>query len=80
MVLQFISIALEAAIVGIALMAARKRRYIYGIALTFSIYVFYDMTHLFEMQISKSVLRVVFFIANLSMLMAVWKLHKSNGK
>jgi hypothetical protein len=39
-----LSIALEAAIAIIAVLAARKQRpHLYGFALTFTIYVFYDL-------------------------------------
>jgi len=72
MIIHYISIALEAVIVIISLLTAiiKKRYYCYGFALTFAIYVFYDLINLKNVDMSNTIL-YLFFIATLSALWAV---------
>jgi len=58
------------------LYGAIKKRAIcaYGMALTFSIYVVYDSAKFFNWNMSGNILTVMFFIASLSALWAVWKM------
>lgn len=76
--MQLISIIIEAAVVAISLMIAIKKKkiYGYGFALTFLIYVFYDLSRLFALNIPELVLTVLFFIATVSILLSLIKLYK----
>ena len=76
-ILQLVSISLEFVIVVISLMIAvsKKKAYGYGFALTFGVYVFYDLARLFSLGIDETLLYVVFFIATVSALVSVWKLY-----
>jgi len=76
-ILQLVSISLEFVIVIISLMIAvsKKKAYGYGLALTFGIYVFYDLTRLFSLGIDEMLLYAVFFIATVSALVSVWRLY-----
>jgi len=79
-ILQISSIVLEAIIVLVALMIAfgKKKMYGLGFALTFAIYVYYDLAKLMEWQTLPSLLPILFFIATLSaMLSMVGLLRKS---
>ena len=77
MIIHYISISLEAVIVIISLLAAiiKKKYHCYGFALTFAIYVFYDLINLKNVDMSETVLSF-FFIATLSALWAVWMIYK----
>ena len=77
--LQLISIALELVIVAVALGIALKKgiAYGYGFALTFAIYVFYDLANLFSWEISVSVLQISFFVATLSALISILAVYKN---
>ncbi|MHB9019453.1 MAG: hypothetical protein ACYC3G_01055 [Minisyncoccota bacterium] len=76
--IQLLSIVVEAVIVGILLYAAIKKQRIcaWGMALTFSIYVFYDTVHLFNIDVSQTIMIPVFFIASISALWAVLKMSQ----
>jgi hypothetical protein len=78
-VLHLFSIFLEAVIVVIALLLAvhKKRLYGYGFALTFGIYVVYDLANQFHHAISSDVLIIIFFIATLSALFSLWQLYRA---
>jgi len=77
--LQLFSIIIEALVVFMLLYGAIKKRAIcaYGMALTFSIYVVYDSAKLFNWAISANTLTVMFFIASLSALWAVWEMGRN---
>jgi len=77
-ILQLVSIFVELLIVVISLVIAvnKKKIYGYGFALTFGVYVFYDLSRLFLLNIPEAVLTSVFFIATLSALFSIWKLYK----
>jgi len=66
--IQLISIFLEAIIVIFCLFAAIKKKKIfaYGFALTFFIYVFYDSVRLFQLAINEGLLYASFFLATIS--------------
>ena len=75
--IQFISIILEALIAILFVMiAAKGRTYMYGIAVTFAIYVWYDLVRLMEWHISEGVQVGAFFIATLLALYTAWHLYK----
>ena len=76
--LQLISIVLESviAVSAMALALLKRKVYGYGLAVTFAIYVFYDLVKLFNLQVSSGTLAAGFFVATLSALWAVLKMFK----
>ena len=71
------SIALEVAIAVVAMLVAVKGRpYLYGLALTFAIYVLYDLGRLLGWDVEKGILSVLFLLASASALFAVWGLYR----
>lgn len=70
--LQIISIVLELVIALLACYGAIKgRRYLFGFALTFGIYVYYDLARLYAWEISETTLRAAFFVATLAALVSI---------
>jgi len=64
---QLISIALELAVAGIAIAAGLKgKTYAYGFALTYGLYVFYDLSKLYDWAIPSGPITTIFFIATLA--------------
>jgi hypothetical protein len=75
--LLVVSIALEVAVAIVAVLAALKGRpYLYGLALTFGIYVLYDLGRLLGFDVEKGILSVLFLLASASALYAVWGLYR----
>ncbi len=76
--LHIISIILEAVVALLSIMLAVSKKKIYGwfIALTFIIYVFYDLAKFLSLNISDNVLYFLFFLATLSILWAVWSIFR----
>lgn len=75
--LQTVSIAIEALIAVLAYLSARRgRRYMYGLALTFAIYVYYDAARLYGFSTPDGLLPFAFLVATLSALYAVWSLYR----
>ena len=74
--LHLLSILLEAvvALLGIMLAIGKKKMYGWCIALTFLLYVVYDLASLLALNISQDTLYVIFFVATLSILWAVWNI------
>ena len=71
------SIAREVAVAVVAMLAAVKGRpYLYGLALTFGIYVLYDVGRLLGWDVEKGILSVLFLLASASALFAVWGLYR----
>jgi hypothetical protein len=76
-----ISIILEAAITVIAIFAAREGRpYLYGLAFTFGVYVFYDLARLLRWDVEGALLSGLFLIATASALASVWSLYKDRPR
>jgi len=75
--LQYISIVIEVLVTIIALMILFKKKKQYGLcfAITFGIYVFYDLARLMTWNISSTILYVSFFIASFSALWGMWLLY-----
>lgn len=73
-----ISIIMELAIAGLALMIATKKKKVYGyaLALTFGIYVLYDSARLLSLTIAPMLLTGIFFLATCSALYAMVRLYK----
>lgn len=75
--LQLISIALEVIIASLFLRTALLgKKYLYGLVVTFTIYVFYDLARLFEWTISENLLTSLFLIATLGALYSAWAIMK----
>ena len=75
-----LSIALEAAVAIIAVLAAQKQRpHLYGFALTFTIYVFYDLARFLGWNVEHGVLSSLFLVATVSALYAVWGLYNERS-
>lgn len=71
------SIVLEVAVAAVAVLAALKGRpYLYGLALTFGIYVVYDAGRLLGWNVEKGILSLLFLLASASALFAVWGLYR----
>jgi hypothetical protein len=77
-ILVFISFALEVVVMvlGLGLAITKKKDFGWGIALTFLIYVFYDSVRFFNVKVTEAVIVVLFFIATLSILWAVWRIYE----
>lgn len=76
--INLISIGLEAVIVllslGIAL--GKKRAYGWGLALTFLVYVAYDLVRLMNWQVSQTAMTLTFLVASISATIAVYSIYK----
>jgi hypothetical protein len=74
--LQTISILLELMVVALGLMLVIGKKKMYGwcIALTFILYVFCDLANLLSLHISEDSLDILFFMATLSILWAIWNI------
>ncbi|MFH1347235.1 MAG: hypothetical protein ABIH22_00945 [Candidatus Margulisiibacteriota bacterium] len=77
-ILQSISIGIEALVLvlGIGLAMQKKKAWGWCIALCFAIYVYYDLAGLLAFNVNTLVLRILFFIASISILWAVWKIYQ----
>ena len=82
MVLQNISIAVEAsiAVLGILIALRRKKIYGWGIFMTFFIYGVYDFAKLTNLSVSEIILEGSFFIATISALWVVYSIYKEGRK
>ncbi|MCK9187317.1 MAG: hypothetical protein PHS16_02735 [Candidatus Colwellbacteria bacterium] len=78
-IINYTSIILEAvvAIFGIAIALKKKHIYGWGIALTFFIYVFYDLARIKSWQVPSSIMSLSFLIATISALFAVCLIYKN---
>lgn len=75
--MQLISIVLEGLIALLfAASAAKGRPCLYGLTVTFGIYVYYDLVKLYEWNIAESSLRLLFFVATVSALYSSWMLFR----
>jgi len=74
--LHLLSILLEAVVAALGIMLAIGKKKMYGwcIALTFVLYVVYDLTNLLALNISQDTMYMIFFVATLSILWAVWNI------
>lgn len=73
-----VSIFLEFFISLLALIIAfRKRPYMIGLAITFGIYVYYDLARLYTWAVSETILSVAFLIATISALVSMAGIFKT---
>jgi len=82
MVIEYVSILIEVviAILGLLIVFKKKKKYGWGIFITFLIYVLYDSSKLITLNISGTLLSILFFIASLSALYSVWCIYKEKKK
>ncbi|MCX6692203.1 MAG: hypothetical protein NTW33_09210 [Methanoregula sp.] len=73
-VLQVLSILIECVVVlgGVRLATKGKKFYGWWIALTFALYVVFDLSRLGFLPKSESIISPLFLIASLSILYAIW--------
>ena len=74
--LLILSIVLEGAVAVIAILVARERPYMYGLAFTFSAYVLYDLARLSQWNVEGPLLSGLFLAASIAALTSVWGLFK----
>jgi hypothetical protein len=80
MILLVVSIALEVAVAALAALAAsRGCPYFYGLALTFGMYVLYDLGRLLGWNVERGLLSILFLVASASALYAVWGLYRDKA-
>lgn len=74
--LYLLSILLEVVVsaLGVLLAILRKKMYGWCIAVTFALYVIYDLAALLQWNVSQDTLYTIFFVATLSILWAVWNI------
>ena len=74
--LYLISILLEVIVAALGVLLAVRNKKMYGwcIAVTFALYVIYDLADLLQWKVSQDTLYMIFFVATLSILWAVWNI------
>jgi hypothetical protein len=77
--IQNFSILLELVVAILGLLIWIQKRKVYGalIFLTFVLYMVWDISKLWSLAIPELLLRILFAIATISILIAVWKLYKT---
>jgi hypothetical protein len=77
--IQNFSILLELVVAILGLLIWIQKRKVYGalIFLTFVLYMVWDISKLWNLAIPELLLRILFAIATISILIAVWKLYKT---
>ncbi|MFH1683625.1 MAG: hypothetical protein ABIA67_01950 [Candidatus Margulisiibacteriota bacterium] len=77
-ILQSISITIEVLIMILGVMIAVEKKKAWGwcIALCFAIYVYYDLAGLLNFTVGSGLLRILFFIASISIFWAIWRIYK----
>jgi hypothetical protein len=73
---HLLSILLEVVVAALGVMLAISKKKMYGwcIAVTFVLYVIYDLANLLAWNISLDTLYMIFFVATISILWAVWNI------
>lgn len=74
--LYLLSILLEVIVAALGALLAIRKKKMYGwcIAVTFVLYVIYDLATLQQWNVSQDTLYTIFFVATLSILWAVWNI------
>jgi len=82
MVIQYVSIFIEVliAVLGLLIVFQKKKIYGWGIFLTFAIYIIYDLAKLNVFIIFDAYLYLLFFIASISALWAVFEIYRGGKK
>jgi hypothetical protein len=74
--IHVISILLEVIIAALGMMIAlsKKKKYGWFIALTYVLYVIYDLANFWSLNLSQDSLYLIFLVATLSILWAIWNI------
>jgi len=77
---QFVATIAEVAVAILSLLVAWKKKKMYGgfVAITFALFVIFDLERLFSLNISPDIHAFIFLVACLSMLYAVWLMWKES--
>ncbi len=74
------AIILELAVAIVAILAARKGRpHLYGLAFTFGVFALYDLGREFGWNVEQGVFPVLFLLAIVAALIAVWGLYRERA-
>ena len=79
--LQVIAVLLEVAVTVVAVVIATRNRKAYGwcIAVTFGLFVLFDISRIFALPVPDAVHALIFLVACGSMLYGVWLMYKETG-
>ncbi|MFA6328884.1 MAG: hypothetical protein WCY41_05550 [Candidatus Micrarchaeia archaeon] len=78
--MQMVSIVLEAIVVFLCLAALfNGKKYMAGFAVTFAVYVLYDLARFTSASIPEMYLEGVFFVATLCALFSAWQIYSNEG-
>jgi len=80
-VLQIIAVLLEVAVTLVAVVIATRNRkaYGWGIAVTFGLFVLFDIGRIFALPVPDTAHALIFLIACGAMLYAVWLMYTETG-
>jgi bacteriorhodopsin len=80
--LQIIAVLLEVAVMVVAAIIAVRRKKSYGwcIAVTFGLFVLFDIGRLFSLPVSDEAHALIFLVACGSMLYGVWLMYDERGR
>jgi hypothetical protein len=70
------AVVVECAVAIVAILGAFKGRPHLCFAFTFAIYVLYDLGRLLDWNVGEGMLSILFLLASVSALIAVWGLYK----
>jgi len=75
--LQTLATLIECAIAAIALLIAVQNKKTYGwlIAITFALFVLFDIFRIFDLPLSADINAMIFLVATILMLGAIWLLY-----
>jgi hypothetical protein len=79
-VFDLLSVGLEAvaAVLSVLIAVQKKKSWGWCLALTFAIYVYYDLARNLSWNVVPNVLYVSFFVASVSVTWAVWQIYRSS--
>jgi hypothetical protein len=77
-ILQLIATFIEIVIAVVAVLIALEKKKVYGwfIALTFALFVIFDLGRIFALDVSPELHALILLIACVSMLYAAWLIYK----
>lgn len=80
-VLQIIAVLLEVAVTIVALLIATRQKKLYGwcIAVTFGLFVLFDLGRIFALPVPDAAHALIFLIACGSMLYGVWLMYSDRS-
>lgn len=75
--LQTLAVLIECAIAAVALLIAVQNKKTYGwlIAVTFALYIVFDIFRIFDLPLSADINAIIFLVATSLMLGATWLLY-----